>query len=324
MKRILRYTASAAVLLAAVMALISIYVLVRWDRTFEAPFPEITASSDPAVIERGRYLAYGPGDCVSCHVPRSMAEEVAAGATPPLIGGGMFELPLGNFYAPNLTPDSETGIGRRTDGELARVLRYGVAANGRATLPFMETHTLSDEDLQAVISFLRAQPPHRNNVPNHEFGFIGKAFLAFVIKPPVVKETAPVSSPPSAPTVERGSYLANAVANCAGCHSQRNMVDGSYVGPKFAGGMEMPDDTDSQSVFVTPNLTPSAKSGHIFHWTEDDFVARFRSGAVTPGSHMPWKPFQRMTEDDLRAIYRYLRTLEPVENKTGPVRKKRT
>jgi hypothetical protein len=62
--------------------------------------------------------------------------------------------------------------------------------------------------------------------------------------------------------------------------------------------------------FVTPNLTPDPKTGHIYAWSEDAFVARFKAGVAT-GSPMPWQTFSRMTDDDLRALYRYLRSLPP-------------
>src|SRR5690606_25298330 len=99
----------------------------------------------------------------------------------------------------------------------------------------------------------------------------------------------------------------------------RSLLDGSALGPEFAGGMEMPDESDPTKVFVTPNLTPDPKTGHITSWSEDQFVARFRAGNIRPGTHMPWAAFARMSDADLRAVYRYLRSLPPVENETGPM-----
>ena len=69
---------------------------------------------------------------------------------------------------------------------------------------------------------------------------------------------------------------------------------------------------------VPPNLTPDSRTGRIAAWSEDQFVARFRQGRVIPGSPMPWNAFARMSDDDLRAIYRYLRTVPPVVHETGP------
>ena len=135
---------------------------------------------------------------------------------------------------------------------------------------------------------------------------------------------ATAECPAEAPTVERGRYLVNNVANCAGCHSPRNMLDGSYAGPRLSGGTPAPLDGDETLLVTPPNLTPDPKTGHITNWTEEQFVARFRQGKIVEGSHMPWGPFGRMSDDDLRAIYRYLKSLDPVEHDTGPILRKKT
>ena len=121
--------------------------------------PDIHASADPAVIERGRYLVRGAAHCADCHTAPEQRAALEAGKDVPLSGGNEFNLPVGVFRVPNITPDVETGIGRYTDPQLARMLRHGVRPNGKMVLPFMPFADLSDEDLTAVISYLRAQPP---------------------------------------------------------------------------------------------------------------------------------------------------------------------
>ncbi|HYR29869.1 MAG TPA: cytochrome C, partial [Thermoanaerobaculia bacterium] len=125
-----RFLVRAAAVVAALALLLVAVVLVRANRTFDAPYPSISASRDPKMIERGRYIAYGPAHCVNCHVPNSQNDDLRAGAKPPLIGGHVFKGPFGSITSPNLTPDRETGIGRYTDAELARVLRHGVLPDG--------------------------------------------------------------------------------------------------------------------------------------------------------------------------------------------------
>jgi mono/diheme cytochrome c family protein len=282
----------------------------RWDRTFDAPVPDIQASTDPAVIARGEYLARGPAHCVDCHT---------APGKPELSGGFEWQIPLGTIRSPNITPDPVTGIGRRTDAELARILRYGVRHDGRAAMAFMEFQHLSDEDLVAVISYLRSLEPVNNPVPDHDFNLMGKALMSFLIQPVGPTSAPPATSPAEGPTLERGAYLANSVANCAGCHTERDMTNGSYLKPRFAGGFVMPLDSDPTRAFVTPNLTPDPATGHIVGWSEDRFIARFRAGKAFEDSHMPWAAFNSMSDDDLRAVYRYLTSLEPVHNETGPM-----
>jgi mono/diheme cytochrome c family protein len=289
----------------------------RWDRTFDAPYPGIEASSDPDIVELGRYLVFGPMHCAYCHTPKEQWPRLVAGETLPMIGGYSFTIPPGTFHTPNITPDDETGIGRRTDAELARTIRHQVRPDGRAALPFMEFQNISDADLRAIISYLRSQEPVRHAVPDHQLTFLGKAVLATVIKPQGPAGTPPAESPPIAPTIERGEYLANRAAQCFGCHTNRSMMDGKYIGPRFAGGLVMDSDEDSSIQFVSPNLTPDPATGAVSGWTEDQFVTRFRSGTLLKGSPMPWTAFGRMHDDDLRALYRYLHSLEPVVNDVG-------
>ena len=322
MKRALKVLTVTAVAIATIVLVLTAVVLLRWDRTFDAPYPDIHASNDPNVIARGRYIAFGPGHCAGCHTDKSQDAALDRGEMPPMSGGRVFRLPFGTLYTPNLTPDRQTGIGRRKDGEIARILRYGVRADGRAAMPFMEFHHMSDDDLQAVISYLRSQPAIRHDVAPHELTFLGKTIAAFVLKPVGPKSTPPKTSPAEEATVERGEYIANNLAGCAGCHTKRSPLDGSYKAARFSGGMEMP--IDAKRMLVTPNLTPDPRTGRIAAWPEEQFVGRFGAGVGVEGTHMPWRMYQRMSETDVRAIYRYLRSLEPVQNATGPSIQERT
>jgi mono/diheme cytochrome c family protein len=155
-------------------------------------------------------------------------------------------------------------------------------------------------------------------VPPHDLNFLGKAVMAFAIKPIGPVSTPPAESPPAGTTLERGEYLVTAVAECADCHTQRSMVDGHVTGARLAGGSPFEAEGHPDMLVVPPNLTPDPKTGRIASWSEDQFVARFRQGKLIPGSPMPWNAFARMTDDDLRAIYGYLRTVPPVEHDPGP------
>jgi mono/diheme cytochrome c family protein len=290
----------------------------RSDRTFDIPEPMVQASSDPDVVARGRYLVFGPAHCSYCHTSKDLWPRLDAGEELPLTGGYAMQLPIGTLYSTNLTPDPETGIGRLRDGQLARMLRHNVRADGRASLPLMEFQDMSDEDVVAVISYLRSVPPVRNPVPEKQLNLVGRVVMALLITPTAPAGIPPTSAPAEGPSIERGAYLANAVANCAGCHSPRNMTDGTYTGPRFAGGV-MDIEGHPTYVFSVPNLTPDPKTGFIVSWTEEQFVASFRTGRRYRTSHMPWGAYKRMSEDDLRAIYRYLMSLDPVENETRPL-----
>ncbi|MDZ7648342.1 MAG: hypothetical protein U5K54_14800 [Cytophagales bacterium] len=158
-------------------------ILARYDRTFDAPYPEITATTDSAMIARGRYLATGPAHCGECHSPLSELLKVSTGGESSYSGGFAFELPIGKIYVANITSDEETGVGKLTDREIARALRYGVRHDGRAMIDFMPFYDLSDSDLTAGDIFLRTIKPVKNSIPSHEWNFLGKAVLAFLIEP---------------------------------------------------------------------------------------------------------------------------------------------
>jgi mono/diheme cytochrome c family protein len=290
-------------------------VELRWKRRFDAPYPAIAATADPAVVARGDYIVNGAAACAYCHVPRERWSSLAKGERLALTGHHLFRLPFGDLYSPNLTPDRETGIGARSDGELARILRFGVRADGRAAFPLMDFR-LSDEDLTAVVSYLRAQPAVAHAVPAHRLSFVGKALMAFAISPVRPARMAPARSPAGA-TPERGAYLANDVSSCVSCHTNRGS-NGALVGAPFGGGQRMDVAADATQVFVSPNLTPDPATSPVGAWSEDTFVARFRMGELIPGTPMPWGAFKRFTDEDLRAIYRYLHSLPPTHNPTGP------
>jgi mono/diheme cytochrome c family protein len=194
-------------------------------------------------------------------------------------------------------------------------LRHGVRRDGKALLPFMPFANLSDDDLTALISFLRAQAPVDHPVETRSLNLLGRAVLALLIKPEGPSGPVPPSVPAAA-TPAYGKYLAHHVANCVGCHTRRDLRTGAYVGAPFAGGLSFPSEKDPHVTFVTPNLT-FARTGRITGWTEELFIARLRTGQGADGSPMPWSAFARMSQDDLRAVYRYLQSLAPVENDTG-------
>ena len=305
-------------LVVVAVAGLAIFIAARQNLTFDAPYPRISASTDSAVVERGRYLVRNVVNCAVCHGDTTHKAAMMAGADVPLSGGYHWTIPPGTFYARNITPDAATGIGSMPDSAIARALRHGVGYDGRALLPFMELQGLSDEDLVAVISYLRSQPAVPNAVPAHRYTLLGKAVKATVLANPVgPKETPPAASPRGA-TVENGRYLTESVALCWACHTQRNEATGELSGPRYGGATGFVEASDPGHVWAPPNITADPTTGRLGAMTEDEFVARFRLGRVLPASPMPWQGLQRLAEDDLRAIYRYLKTVPPATRDVGP------
>jgi mono/diheme cytochrome c family protein len=309
MRKFLKWT--GIVILALIVGLYMV-ILAKQNKKYDAPYPNVKATNDSTTIARGKKLVFGAAHCANCHAPKGMEERLNKGEEVPLSGGQPFDLPIGILYAKNLTPD-ETGIGNLPDAAIARALRYGVGTTGTALFDFMPFHNTSDEDLTAIISYLRSQPAVKNDIPKHDFNLLGQIVKAFILKPagPTGEVPAAVKRDTSA---EYGKYLANSVANCRGCHTNRDLMTGAFTGEDYAGGLKFEISTDSGVYsLTTPNLTPHA-TGKIKGWTKEQFIARFRSGAHIPQTHMPWGPFSRMSDDELKAIYNFLQTVKPVHN----------
>lgn len=305
------------------------------DQNTEAPYPNIHASTNSSVIARGRYLALHVGVCGHCHSatngapgpdgevqlsgmaaqPMTLPTMIRFDGTPPggpngpptgaAFGAGPGGPPAGGppagaglGFAPNITSDLKTGIGALSDGAIARALRYGVAHDGRKI--GIMNFAFSDEDLTAVVSYLRATKPVQHEVQRVEFNAAG-------FGPPgnTVERSPPLKRSPRGISVENGRYLVESVGDCAGCHSPRDMRTGQ-AGFPFGGGMSFPGEA---SFLAPPNIT---SGGRLASWSENDFVARFRAGLLLEGSRMPWIAYQGMHEDDVRSIYRYLKSLPAV------------
>jgi mono/diheme cytochrome c family protein len=321
MKTILKVLKWLGLSLLVLIAGLYLFVVFSWDKKQEAPYPEIIASKDSAIIARGKYLAYGPSHCATCHVPMDKIKEVENGTEIPLIGG--WEMSIGSFgvfRASNLTPDPETGIGKLSDQELARTLRHGVGSDGRVIFPFMPYTEMTDEDLTAVISFLRSQKPVQHEIKRSEYGFLAKALIAFGLFGPEGPKTTPMKSINRDSSAAYGKYVAYNLTNCRGCHTELDPATGKYIGKDFAGGMLfVPDQLTEGYAFVTPNLTPDVQTGIMANWDQSTFLDRFRLGRIHKGSPMPWGAFSRMDEIDIKALYSYMRSLDPVSRKVEKI-----
>jgi mono/diheme cytochrome c family protein len=316
---VLKWVAIGAVVAGAGLG---VYVAEYWDRTWDVPEPDLQASTDPGVIARGEYIVYGPAHCVVCHTGslEDFEHFVDTGVPPTLAGGYPMGLgPLGTLYPKNLTPDRETGIGRYTDGQIARMMRHGVRPDGQASIPAMMPFSgMSDADVVAVLSFLRSLSPVRHQVPQNEWTTFGKVMRTFVAAAkPKLDGHPSKESPPQELTAARGEYLTRSVADCGGCHSPLSEATGAPTGPEFSGAAAPMSPiplkgVDTSMWFTPPNITPREGSALSKFPDRATFVARFKvGGRHYQGSPMPWEAFARMTPEDIGAIYEFLRTMPP-------------
>ncbi|MBE9609275.1 c-type cytochrome [Chitinilyticum piscinae] len=261
-----------------------------------------SAATDPARLARGKYLMEGPVACGNCHMARD-----AQGAPLPdkgLSGGMLFDEAPFKAYASNITPDAATGIGKWTDAQLKKAIREGIRPDGSLIGPPMPIgfyRKLSDADLEAIVAYLRAQPPVVNVVPKSEY----RMPLPPNYGPPVGK----VKAPPAGKSAQYGEYLAT-IAHCMECHTPRDakgMLNFSQLG---AGGQEF---KGPWGVSVAPNLTPHANG--LKDWRDADIATAIRSGKDNQG--WPLKPpmgfpfYANISESDMQALIAYLRSLKP-------------
>lgn len=271
----------------------------------------------PERIERGRYLANNVMICMDCHSSRDWSIFSA----PPMagtegMGGEKFDQSKGfpgSYVASNITPANLTDW---TDGEIFRAITTGVSKDGRPLFPIMPHPNfgqLDEDDIKSVIAYIRSLPAIENKTEESYSDFP----MNFIIHT-IPKDAQLAPRPDPSDKVAYGKYLVTA-ASCFTCHTKEEK--GEYIGDPFAGGREFkfPDGSIVRSSNITPHPTG------IGTWSEDMFTLKFKQYAdtayqyqkVQPGQFqtlMPWTMYGKMTEEDIRAIYAYLKTVEPAEN----------
>jgi mono/diheme cytochrome c family protein len=288
---------------------LAICLLVVW-------IPGAAAQGTPASaaeVAQGRYVFGATGGC-GCHtVPKG----------PINAGGRRYDGPFGTVYSTNITPDRQTGIGTWTDEQIIAAIRLGRRANGERLLPvhpFTVFNGMAEEDLRAIVAFLRTTPPvTRANQPKK----IAVPLFESVFLPAWLAAFAPRETPPPrAPTtgVARGEYLVRAVGHCGECHTPRTMTMATDNSRFLAGNPKGPEDQ------AMPNITPDPDTG-IGKWSVEEIadylgsgnkpdgdVAGGLMGEVIDGTLAGYKD---LAKADRLAIAQYLKTLPPIRNKIG-------
>lgn len=318
MKKLLKVLGILLIIVLVGVAGVAAYVKLALPDV--GPAPDLKVQATPEIIKRGEYLANNVMVCMDCHSTRDW-NRFSAPLVPGTLGKGgeIFNQQMGfpgTYYSANITP---AGIKDWTDGELFRAITTGVRKNGDPIFPVMPYHNyglLDEEDIKAVIAYIRSLAPIENKVPVSESDFP----MNFIIN--TIPTEAKLSKRPSASDiVAYGKYMATA-ASCGECHTP--FTGGKLQMDKFmAGGrvFEMPAGT-----LVSSNITPDPETG-IGNWTLEMFLGRFKIYRDSAAAHqkvdfmkeyntiMPWTMYAGMTDEDLSAIYAYIRSLQPIKNK---------
>jgi mono/diheme cytochrome c family protein len=264
------------------------------------------SADDDNLLERGKYLVDTIAGCGNCHSPRDKEGNFIKGKE--FSGAFVITDPGFKAYAKNITPDRETGIGSWTPQQIATAIREGKTPDGKLLGPPMSFEfyrDISDEDVDAIVAYMRTVPAVRNQVPASEY----YAPLPPAYGPPV----GHVPEVPREDQVRYGEYLAGPVGHCMDCHTPR--VNGVLQRDKWGAGggvFEKPFVYDWTA--VSRNITPNPDVG-IGKWTDAEIKRAITQGISRDGTKL--KPFmgfdfyKGMDAADLDAIVAYLRSLPP-------------
>jgi mono/diheme cytochrome c family protein len=302
MRRVLKVigyvAAGAAALILVAAAAVYGFSEARYRKQYAVAPSAIVVATDSATIARGEHLAQSFGGCVECHGENLGGRKV------------IDDPAIGRVYGANLTRGAG-GIGASlTDADIVRALRHGVGRDGRAlkVMPSTDYVHLSESDLAAIVAYVKSRPPVDTAPPSISVGPVGRALFVAGKLPILHAERIDHSRPaamtvtPGA-TVDYGRYVA--AVGCQGCH-----------GPTLAGGPIVGGAPDWPPA---ANLTPA---GSLKGWTEEGFTTFLRTGKRPDGTPvndvMPIRLTKRMTDEEIRALWMYLKTL-PAEATGGVV-----
>ena len=297
------------VLTLGAVAFVSIGLVIRaqWilRRSYaHVPSPPVVAdTSEPGVL-RGQMLFQSL--CIECH----------GGPDGRATGKRLDEVPafLGTFYSANLA-HSEQGMHKRSDGEIARVLRFGVLPDGRLSPIMNGFGKLGDADVAAILGYLRSAPPELvpsgELQPRSQVSLVGGLILTLSAGLDVDAPVSGVPVPEKAPSVEYGRYMVQ-VMDCVGCHTEGFSSTKLDHPQAFAGGFAFTDSTGAE--IWSKNITMDEDTG-IGRWSVDDFERAVTRGITRDGYlvRRPMPLFSRFDRTDVEAIYRFLQTMPRVE-----------
>jgi len=271
-------------------------------------------AATPAEVARGKYIFGATGGC-GCHTESK---------GPVNAGGRKYDGPYGTVYSANITPDIKTGIGGWTDEQIIMAIRLGRGPKGERLVPvhpFISFNGMANEDLKALVAFLRTVPPvNRTNTPKKiTVPMFDSVFLPAWLMAFAAKETAPPAAPVSG--VVRGEYLVHAVAHCGECHTPRSAMTMAVDNSRFLAGNPKKTGPEGQA---TPNITPDKATG-LGEWTEAQIVTYLGTGNRPDGDvagglmeemiQGTLAGLKDLTKADLQAIARYLKSIPAVKNK---------
>lgn len=313
MRKIFKTLLIIIIVLIAIIGLLAAYIGVRSMPNYPVQKISIKVDVTAQRVEKGTKLASML--CRTCHYND---------ATQKFTGKELKEAPqFGTIYSANITQDPIAGIGSWTDGELIYLIRTGIRRDGRYIPPYMpKLVNLADEDLYGIIAFLRSGnrwvQPDNTRQPASQPSFLAKFLVTIRAFQPFQYPKQTIPLPDTTNMVTWGKYISCYQLECFTCHS-RDFAKNNYGQPEkslgfFGGGNKMY--TDEGKEIYTLNITMDDKTG-IGSWSEEDFIKAVKTGQVPlgqPSLRYPMIPFTNLTDQEVKAIYAYLKTVPKIEN----------
>ena len=270
-----------------------------------------------ALIQQGEYLARA-GDCVACHTAKGGK---------PFAGGLAMETPIGLIYSTNITPD-KSGIGDYSFEDFDKAVRHGIAKNGSTlypAMPYPSYARVNQADMQALYAYFMsgvkpvAQENQAVDIPWPMSMRWPLAMWRWMFAP-AVEDFTPVAQ--QDPVVSRGAYLVEGLGHCGACHTPRALTMQEKALSATDGSTFLSGSAPLEG-WIAKNLRGDHKDG-LGSWNEAQLVQFLKTGrsdrsAVFGGmSDVIVHSMQYMSEADLTAIARYLKSLPAVDSADKP------
>ena len=275
------------------------------------------SAAETDLIKQGEYLARA-GDCVACHTAKGGK---------PFAGGLPMETPIGVIYSTNITPD-KTGLGDYSFEDFDKAVRHGVAKSGSTlypAMPYPSYARVSDSDMQALYAYFMkgvepvAQENRDSDIPWPLSMRWPLAAWRWMFAPSVEEHQAQATADP---VVSRGAYLVEGLGHCGACHTPRALTMQEKA-LSAADGSAFLSGSAPLEGWIAKSLRGDHKDG-LGSWSEEQLVQFLKTGrsdrsAVFGGmSDVVVHSMQYMSQDDLTAIARYLKSLPAVDPKDQP------
>jgi mono/diheme cytochrome c family protein len=298
-------------LLAVIMAVV-VGAAAFWILTIPATVPASALAPRGPDLANGRTIFYA-GGCAACHATPDQEDRTRLG------GGLALKSPFGTFFAPNISPDRNDGIGAWSEAEFVTALWKGTSPDGRhyyPAFPYTSYQRMKLDDARDLFAYLQTLPPVAGKVRDHDLPIAFKIRRVLGGWKLLFLDGIPFKPDPSKSAQwNRGAYLVNGPGHCAECHSPRNLLGGIIERQRFAGG----PDPEGSGGWI-PNITQAG----IGDYSEGDIVGVLETGDLPNGDSVGgamravMRNTSQLSAEDRAAIATYVKSLPPVEGPKPP------